>query len=199
MTGIYLITNTVNGKCYIGQSVDIERRWGEHKTCKKDYPLYHAFEKYGLENFKWDVLLECPEESLDFFEKAMISGYNSIAPCGYNLKDGGANGRSSEETKAKISAAKKGKTLSEEHCKNISAALKGKPRSPFSEETRQKISNAKKGKTRAPHTAETKQKISEANKGKTRAPFTRASPTAETKQKISDAQKLRCAKMRDSK
>ena len=49
--GIYKITNLINNKVYIGQSIDIERRWQEHrKLCKTGNALiYKAFRKYGLE------------------------------------------------------------------------------------------------------------------------------------------------------
>ena len=69
----------------------------------------------------------------------------------------------SEETRRKISEAKKGKKLSEETRRKMSEAKKGHTRSPFSEEHRRKISEAKKGKVRS---EETKNKISKAIKGK---------------------------------
>ena len=69
----------------------------------------------------------------------------------------------SEETRRKISEAKKGKFLSEEHRRKLSEAHKGKKRMPFSEEHRMKIAEAKKGKVRS---EETKNKISKALKGK---------------------------------
>ena len=67
MIGIYKIENLINGKKYIGQSIDIETRWAEHKrinersleTIKQKYPLYLAFKKYGLENFSFEVLEIC--------------------------------------------------------------------------------------------------------------------------------------------
>ena len=66
--GIYKITNLVNGKVYIGQSVDIYKRWTEHKDCitsKKGYkPLYRAFRKYGINNFEFIVLEYCDEKQL---------------------------------------------------------------------------------------------------------------------------------------
>ena len=62
MTGIYKITNMINGKCYVGQAVNIKRRWKKHKEVafnNKDpgysYPLYQAIRKYGLENFAFEV------------------------------------------------------------------------------------------------------------------------------------------------
>ena len=53
MVGIYAIQNNINGKLYIGQSIDIERRWKDEQTCKgavNDY-LTRSFEKYGIQNF----------------------------------------------------------------------------------------------------------------------------------------------------
>lgn len=65
MIGIYKITNKINGKCYIGQSNDIERRWKEHKNSfsnpnVSDYESKknRAFRKYGIENFDFQVLEE---------------------------------------------------------------------------------------------------------------------------------------------
>ena len=63
--GIYKIANKINGKCYIGQSIDIKRRWRQHKEIYVnptaegyDYPLYKAIRFYGLENFSFEVLEE---------------------------------------------------------------------------------------------------------------------------------------------
>lgn len=88
--GIYKITNLINGKCYIGQSVDILRRWRNHKETSKnsskeayEYPLYRAFRKYGLENFSFEILEECKKEELDIKETFYINKYNSLNE-GYN-------------------------------------------------------------------------------------------------------------------
>lgn len=68
MIGIYKITNNINGKVYIGQSIDINKRWKEHKyrsqIPNKEYDkyLYRAFRKYGLENFTFEILEECTYE-----------------------------------------------------------------------------------------------------------------------------------------
>lgn len=95
MIGIYKITNKVNGKSYIGQSVNIEKRLVNHKaTASKikdhcyDYPLYRAFRKYGFENFEFEILEECSNEQLDEKERFWISYFNTLKD-GYNQTFGG--------------------------------------------------------------------------------------------------------------
>lgn len=103
MIGIYKIENLINGKVYIGQSVDIKGRWNEHKLVnsraskdalkRQKYPLYLAFEKYGLDNFSFEVIEECPVEELNEKEQFYIKKYNSYIDFpnsnGYNLTLGG--------------------------------------------------------------------------------------------------------------
>lgn len=90
MIGIYKIENKINGKVYIGQSIDIARRWREHKCSihKIDAPLYRAMIKYGLENFTFEVLEECKANELDIKEIDYIIEYNSFYN-GYNQTTGG--------------------------------------------------------------------------------------------------------------
>ena len=82
--GIYKITNKVNDKVYIGQSVDIYKRWDAHINTSNDknkkeynYPLYSAFRKYGIENFDFEILEVCDKETLDDLEIKYIKEYNS--------------------------------------------------------------------------------------------------------------------------
>ena len=56
---IYQITCTVNGNRYIGQSIDIKRRFGQHKRQEENPYLRADMEKYGLDAFKFEVLEEC--------------------------------------------------------------------------------------------------------------------------------------------
>ena len=81
--GIYKITNKINNKVYIGQSVDIERRWRQHKNSSLDYPLYQAFRKYGIDNFQFEILEECKRSELNDKEIYYIKLYNSCVD-GYN-------------------------------------------------------------------------------------------------------------------
>ena len=68
MIGIYLITNSLNGKKYVGQSIDIQRRFKEHQSNSR-YKLGReidiAIKEYGKENFTYEVLEECSKEMLD--------------------------------------------------------------------------------------------------------------------------------------
>lgn len=93
MIGIYKIENKINGKSYIGQSIDIERRWQEHYNRKNytyynKHPLYVAFNKYGIQNFDFVILEECNQALLDDKEKYYIKKYNSYSN-GYNFTRGG--------------------------------------------------------------------------------------------------------------
>ena len=89
MIGIYKITNKINGKCYIGQSIHIEQRWDEHlyKTSKGSLIKY-ALHKYGKENFLFEIIEECSQEKLNEREQFWIKYYNSFED-GYNLTLGG--------------------------------------------------------------------------------------------------------------
>lgn len=94
-TGIYKITNLINGHTYIGQSTDIERRWENHKIAaynKNDagymYPLYQAIRKYGIEQFSFEVLEECDYKLLNEKEMYYIQQYDTYYH-GYNQTLGG--------------------------------------------------------------------------------------------------------------
>lgn len=87
----------INGKIYIGQSINIKKRWSGHRrdyliqqTRAYNTPLYQAFRKYGLENFLFEVLEECLPNQLDDKEVFYIAHFNSFGPAGYNQTAGGA-------------------------------------------------------------------------------------------------------------
>ena len=81
--GIYKITNIITDQCYIGQSLNIYKRWCDH--CKAglgiDTPvgnkLYQSIQKTGLQNFTFELLCQCPKEELDQKEKYFIELYQS--------------------------------------------------------------------------------------------------------------------------
>lgn len=99
MVGIYKITNKVNGKIYIGQSINIAERWKAHRSkpfnpnsAQYDTPLYRAVRKYGLDKFVFEVIEECTPKDLNIREQYYISLYHSCdLAFGYNLTSGGQN------------------------------------------------------------------------------------------------------------
>ena len=92
MVGIYKITNQINNKVYVGQSSCIERRWAEHLYYSENEQtlLQRAFKKYGITNFKFEVLEECEPQNLNEREIYWINFYNSFEN-GYNMTPGGEN------------------------------------------------------------------------------------------------------------
>ena len=179
---IYILTSP-SGKSYIGQTTrHIEKRFKEHQK-KNSYcvAIYNAVRRYGWENFEKDWY-ECPDEDLNFDEELLVREMGTLSPIGYNLRDGGANGKSSEETKQRISEAlcgekhpMYGKTLSDEIKQKLRSASIGIPKS---EEHKQKIRNSHCGKILS---EEHKQKLSEAHLGK--------KLSDKTKQKMSETRR----------
>ena len=95
---IYKITNTITKKCYIGETKKNNPylRWNEHKrTIEKGIgcpALQDAVKKYGIEYFKFEILIICFDDDRYKFEIDYIKKYNSIVPNGYNLTKGGEGG-----------------------------------------------------------------------------------------------------------
>lgn len=114
IVGIYAIKNQANGKVYIGQSVDIARRWRDHlnelkQNKHRNSHLQSAFLMYGVEAFTFEIIEECSREMLDELEHFYIREFNSLKN-GYNQESGGnLNKKISAETKVKMSKAKSGK------------------------------------------------------------------------------------------
>lgn len=98
VSGIYKITNQINGLVYIGQAVDLATRIKNHAKyglgidTPQNNKLYKAMEEYGLENFSFEILEKCNSSELDIKEKFYISLYNS-KNFGYNTQAG--NGKES--------------------------------------------------------------------------------------------------------
>lgn len=95
MCGIYKIENLINGKIYIGQSVDIQYRFRNHKSESfnpksnaYDTAIHRAIRKYGVDNFSFDVIEECDQDKLLEREIYWINYYQSFGN-GYNLTSGG--------------------------------------------------------------------------------------------------------------
>lgn len=84
--GIYKITNNITKESYIGQSVNIEKRWSQHRKAKDNYAIHNAIQKYGIENFSFEIIELC--DNLIEREIYWISYYNTYLK-GYNETPGG--------------------------------------------------------------------------------------------------------------
>lgn len=89
MIGIYKFTDKIEHKSYIGQSVDIDRRYKEYKTRDENTLFHRMLKHYGFWNFDFEILEECNRDELDEKEKYYIKEYNTLCPNGYNLTPGG--------------------------------------------------------------------------------------------------------------
>lgn len=140
---IYLTTCLVNGKKYIGQSINQRNK---NTYLGSGIAFKCALRKYGKDNFKKTILVDdvsCLNE-LNKLEREFIRKYDCIIPNGYNLDLGGTNkGRMSEATKAKMIKSKTGKKYTEKQRIANSESHKGLK---LSDETKKKIGDANRGK-----------------------------------------------------
>lgn len=85
---IYLITNNANGKSYVGQSIDAEKRFQAHKRATEDVALHRAINKYGVDKFSL-MILESQVEDYNDRERFWIDMLDTQLPNGYNMTPGG--------------------------------------------------------------------------------------------------------------
>ena len=200
---IYCITNTANGKRYIGQTTQaIAMRWGQHcfDARTEMYPLHCAIRKYGRDLFVVTELgTATTQDELNRMEIEMITTHQSAdRRYGYNVRAGGeSGGKHSLESRQKMSERKvgkppsnKGKPMPEHQLRAMIERFK--LRHPCtgrvaSEETRAKISAANRGRkgafTGRKHTDESRAKISTSEMGKR--------VSEETRRKMSDSARSR--------
>lgn len=127
---IYLLTNTVNGKKYVGQTVKpLDLRWQRHCwncTYKNNMPVDMAIRKYGRHSFTREVIAECySQEELNEKEKHYVNELNTWSPHGYNLRAGDGMGAMSEQVKDKIRVSNTGKIRSDETRRKLSVSHMG--------------------------------------------------------------------------
>lgn len=132
VAGIYLITNKINGHRYVGGSLNIERRFKEHKrgTDANSQAIDKAILKYGKNNFTYQIITELPADwkVISQHEKYWIKFYNTFQnKKHYNLTEGGddvvlwkenhpmLNKKHTKESKLQISKNRKGKCIGKDN------------------------------------------------------------------------------------
>ena len=90
MHAIYIITNTVNAKQYVGITTDLERRWKRHRNANEGQLLHRAIKKHGVDAFVFTHIADAFDaESAKMIERLLIAEHNTKMPHGYNMTDGG--------------------------------------------------------------------------------------------------------------
>lgn len=194
LSGIYTITNTVNGKVYVGSAVHFARRWITHQSAlrcgKHGSPkLQAAWNKYGAEAFEF-LPVEVVDDKADLLrrEQAWLDRLMA-AECGYNILPvaGSRLGtKHSPETREKLKAKRRArisKPCSDATKQKLSAAQKGRAKPPVSDEYRALMSRAMRGVRKPPRT--------EAQRAMAAAIQTGKQASAETRQRMSVAQAKR--------
>lgn len=146
--GVYLISNNVNGKCYVGSTVHLDQRRMEHFSRLANNKhinahLQNAYNKYGREAFDFEILetIDIDDNIKDkllkreqFWIDNLKPEYNVLLVAGSNL-----GYHHTEETKKKISESTTGVKKSEEHAKHIREGQSGRV---LTEEHKAKLSEA---------------------------------------------------------
>jgi len=137
MIGVYCFHNLINGKKYIGASINVEDRRRAHKSnhlCDRysHLPFYCALKYYGWDNFVWGVIEECNKDELSEKERTWITHYDTTNH-GYNCQVGNSENWNKNGPVIK----RKRRTLSETHKRRLSESAKGRV---IDKDTREKIS-----------------------------------------------------------
>jgi group I intron endonuclease len=195
--GIYIFTNKISHKVYVGETLNMARRMKRYKSPENNRPFERALLKYGLDGFHIDInyLPNFKKDDLLDLEDLLIKKFKCLAiEHGYNIASRGKNTsghKLSEETKLRMSQCKTGiknpnygKPLSEETKAKMSIAFSGKNNPNFgkciSDEQKTQISISNSGRK---HSLETRERIKRSRTGRTMS--------EETKTKISEANKGR--------
>ena len=134
---LYVITNSVNGKQYVGIAQDYKRRWREHVTGHGSKLVYQAIQKYGIDNLEFTVVCKGTEGYAKRMEVRAIKLLGTKAHSGYNLTDGGEGStgwKASDETRKRMRDSHVGKTYG-----------------PHSDATKQKLREIRKKYQRGKH------------------------------------------------
>ena len=191
---IYLVTNTLNGKQYVGQTTVAGNKVG-HGTL-----MTRAYRKHGKENFTYESICSDIDNKafLNFAERFWITVMGSRIPDGYNIEYGGSKrGEVAPETIAKMKVAQLGWKRSPEAIAKVVEALKSRPKEFY-----EKVAEKTRGQKRSPEFCK---KLGERSKGKVLSEETKAKIrearskqviTEEHKRKLSEAAKKQWARQK---
>ena len=168
--GIYKLTSP-SGKVYIGQSINIERRWcNHHMPSSGKGHLQKAIAKYGRKAFIREILKTFETRNqriLDLYEEIYILVYDAMNPdVGYNMKSGGHSSYYSEDARRRMSEAQRKRAKPSEETRQRmreGQKLRGS-HGPVSQATKDKIAVALTGRSGKKHTPESRKKMSESRK-----------------------------------
>lgn len=167
---VYKATNLVDGKIYIGQTVQTlwrRRRAHENLSAKPSTYFHRALAKHGFSNFAWEIVDTCEsKEVLHTREQHWINQFACMAPAGYNSAEGGKGGAYTEEHKKRISEALKGRDVSPETREKMRRLMTGKKLSPSHIETLKSKVGEKNHFFGRAHSEETRKQIGEKSKGR---------------------------------
>ncbi len=201
---VYLVTNSVNGKQYVGQTINSSNKLGHGRVLLKAYKLH------GKDNFSYEPICSGINNraTLNYIERFWINVMGTLVPNGYNIELGGSEGSTwTEERRRKHSMAlkghrgwrkglnlpspNKGKVYPEEGKRKLSEALKGRVSPNWgkkaSEETKAKMTASQKAHWEKVGSPNKGRKHSEETKAKMRAARANRIYTDEDKRKISEA------------
>lgn len=203
---IYVATNTINGKRYVGQTTGpMMTRWKRHLSDalgakRRRHPLHDAIRKYGRD--AWTVASLFEVDSLDVLnglEAAGILALGTLHPSGYNMRHGGGNAPVHPETRRKLADALRGRTLPAEVIAKLRATHRAREQTPAQIAglaLGRALAIAGTGKPRFKHTSESRAAMSATRRGRPKSAAHRAAIGAaqvgmkrseETRRKISEA------------
>lgn len=161
--GIYRITHRATGRHYVGQSLNIQRRWTDHKR-DKDQHIDRALKKHGVELFEFAILEECLPEQLNERERHWITALDCFSPKGYNKTLGGQ--------------LNSGHTA--ENRKRFSESMKQRMKDPIMKE---RVALSRRG---VPHTEEVRERLRQAAIKQYSDPAARLRASEITKSRMND-------------
>ena len=185
---IYLVTNTVTGKVYIGQTIGtIAARWKGHCGAGKCSRLWLSIETHGRAAFRIEKIDEAlTKQELDDLERFYIAAYRANdKQIGYNFERGGAGKPISKDATERIAAKLRGRKMSSDQVEKMAATKKGRARTDAEQQVLDRMAEINRGRR---HTAESRKKMSDAVTGRKMKPV-----TEEHRRKLSEAAKVQWA------